>query len=117
MVGRLSSDGRKLTSALASMSVPSVFPKGRAIGTVTSDSLSSVRNGGKGRGEETLRHGATVGKCGAPLSPFVPHGEREADALLIAAVAHTLSQRLIASVALVTAPARTSHTAVPPPNN
>ena len=52
--------------------------------------LSSVRNGGEGRGEEALRIGETARKGGAPLSPtlspFVPHGAREPDALLGAAI-------------------------------
>ena len=51
------------------------------------DSLSSVRNGGEGWGEEALRHGEAVRKSGAPLSPtlspFVPHGAREADVPLV----------------------------------
>ncbi|GDY21331.1 hypothetical protein LBMAG56_26770 [Verrucomicrobiota bacterium] len=54
-----------------------------------SGSLSSVRNGGEGRGEEALRHGCeTACRDGAPLSPalspFVPHGARETEALLAA---------------------------------
>ena len=71
--------------------VVSVFAQVRAVRTVASGSLSSVRNGGEGWGEEALRHGETVRHSGAPLSPalspFVPHGERETDALLVAAVA------------------------------
>ncbi len=55
-----------------------------------SGSLSSVRNGGEGWGEEALRTGETVWMGGAPLSPtlypFVPHGARETEALLVAAV-------------------------------
>ncbi|GDY22691.1 hypothetical protein LBMAG56_40380 [Verrucomicrobiota bacterium] len=72
----------------------SVFAKVRAVrtgGSVSlssvrnggSVSLSSVRNGGEGRGEEALYHDDTSRKGGAPLSPFVPHGARETDALLI----------------------------------
>ena len=44
----------------------------------------------KGRGEEALGKGDTVGMGGAPLSPalspFVPHGARETDALLVTAI-------------------------------
>ena len=58
----------------------------RAVRTGVSGSLSSVRNGGEGWGEEALRSGETAGKGKAPrsptLSPFVPHGARETDALL-----------------------------------
>ena len=67
-----------------------IFAKVRAVRTGASGSLSSVRNGGEGWGEEVLRNGDTVRVAGAPLSPtlspFVPHGEREMDALLMAAV-------------------------------
>ena len=73
-----------------SSSLVSVFAKVRAVRTVFSVSLSSVRNGGEGRGEEALRNGDPVRVGGAPLSPtlspFVPHGARETDALLVAAV-------------------------------
>ena len=78
--GRLESAGIRLVSVIA---------KVRAVCTGTSVSLSSVRNGGEGWGEEALRHGDTVGMGGAPLSPalspFVPHGERETAALLVTA--------------------------------
>ena len=62
----------------------------------SSVSLSSVRNGGEGWGEEALCNDDPVGMGGAPLSPalspFVPHGERESDPLLVASVAaHTLA--------------------------
>ncbi len=64
-----------------------VFAKVRAVRTAPSVSLSSVRNGGEGWGEEALRNGETVRMGGAPLypalSPFVPHEARETDALLI----------------------------------
>ena len=74
----------------------SVFAKVGAVRTRASVSLPSVRNGGVGRGEEALRHGEIVRSSGAPLSPtlspFVPHGARETDALLVAAVpAHTFA--------------------------
>ena len=68
----------------------SVFAEVRAVRTGASGSLSSVRNGGEGWGEEALRNGDMVRMGGAPLSPtlspFVPHGERETDALLVVAV-------------------------------
>ena len=78
-------------SPIAAVSEPlSVIAKVRAHFTATSGSLSSVRNGGEGRGEEALRHGETVRNGGTPLSPslapFVPHGAREPDALLGTAV-------------------------------
>ena len=74
----------------------SVFAQVRAVRTGASGSLSSVRNGGEGWGEEALRTGDTVRMGGAPLSPtlspFVPHGAREPDALLVAAIAaHTFA--------------------------
>ena len=89
----------------AFLSAVSVFANVRAVGTVTSVSLSSVRNGGEGRGEEALRHVETVGNSGAPLSPtlspFVPHGARETDALLVAAVpARTFTTTAISEFAL-----------------
>ena len=69
-----------------------------AVRTVASASLSSVRNGGEGRGEEALRHGETVHHGGAPLSPtlspFVPHGARETGALFSSVIGSELSQRL-----------------------
>ncbi|GDY22431.1 hypothetical protein LBMAG56_37780 [Verrucomicrobiota bacterium] len=65
-------------------------PYGRAARwgqTRPTGSLASVRNGGEGWGEESLRMGDTVRLGGAPLSPalspFVPHGARETDALLV----------------------------------
>ena len=68
----------------------SVVAEVRAVRTVAPVSLSSVRNGGEGRGEEELRNGDTVRVDGSPLSPalspFVPHGAREPDALLVTAV-------------------------------
>ncbi len=75
----------------------SVSAEVRALPTATAVSLSSVRNGGEGRGEEVLRHGETVRKSGAPLSPalspFVPHGAKETDARRNAAVAARNSRR------------------------
>ena len=68
----------------------SITAKVRAVHPETSGSLSSVRNGGEGWGEEALRHGDTVRMGGAPLSPtlspLVPRGARETDALLVAAI-------------------------------
>ena len=68
----------------------SVVAKVRALRTGASVSLSSVRNGGEGWGEEALRNDDPVGMGGAPLSPalspFVPHGARETDALLVTTV-------------------------------
>ena len=68
----------------------SVVAKVRAVRTGASGSLASVRNGGEGWGEEALRNCDTVRMDGAPLSPalspFVPHGARETDALLVTAV-------------------------------
>ena len=68
----------------------SVFAEVRAVRTGISGSLSSVRNGGEGWGEEALRQGDRVRMGGAPLSPalspFVPHGARETDPLLNAAI-------------------------------
>ena len=68
----------------------SAFVKIRAFHTGASASLSSVRNGGEGRGEEALRFGETGRNSGPPLSPsfslFVPHGARETDALLVSEV-------------------------------
>ena len=67
-----------------------VIGKIRGVRTVPPVSLSSVRNGGEGRGEEALHNGGIVGKSGAPLSPalspFVPHGARETDAPLTTTV-------------------------------
>ena len=64
-----------------------IVGKVRAVRTVVSGSRASVRNGGEGWGEEALRKGDTVCMGGAPLSPalspFVPHGPREMDALLV----------------------------------
>ena len=64
-----------------------VFANVRAVCTGASVSLSSVRNGGEGWGEEALRKDDSVRVGGAPLSPalspFVPHGARETDALLV----------------------------------
>ena len=69
--------------------------KVRAVRTGASASLSSVRNGGEGRGEEAHRNVETVGKGGAPLSPVVPHGARETEAPLMSTVLHMLSRQLI----------------------
>ena len=66
-----------------------VFANVRAVRTLPSVSLSAVWNGGEGRGEEALRHAENIRSIGAPLSPtlspFVPHGARETDALFVAA--------------------------------
>ena len=87
--------GRSAGGPLAAVSTTrnqplvSVFAKVRTVPTVASVSLSSVRNGGEGRGEEALGNGDTVRMGGAPLSPtlspFVPHGARETDAPLVRA--------------------------------
>ena len=73
------------TSSIRSAAL-SIVAKVRAVRTGASGSLSAVRNGGEGRGEEALCHGGTARKGGAPLSPFGPHGAREPDALLVAAL-------------------------------
>ena len=70
--------------------VIAILAKVRADRTGTSVSHSSVRNGGEGRGEEALRNAGAVRISEAPLSPalspFVPHGARETDALLVTTV-------------------------------
>ena len=70
------------------LTAPVGRPHGRAARwgqTRPTFSLASVRNGGEGWGEEALRKDDTVGLGGAPLSPalspFVPHGARETDAV------------------------------------
>ena len=57
----------------------STHAKARAVRTETSVSLSSVRNGGEGRGEEALCNAGAARRGEAPLSPFVPHGARETE--------------------------------------
>ena len=79
----------------------SVFANVCAVRTLPSVSLSAVWNGGEGRGEEALRHAENIRSIGAPLSPtlspFVPHGARETDALFVAAdAAHTFATIAIA---------------------
>ena len=94
-----------LFTAAATPSAPlfrrneSVFAKVRAIRTVASVSLSSVRNGGEGRGEEALRKGDTVRVGGhpsprpSPRSCLTGRGRRTRYSLQ--RLRHDLSQRLI----------------------
>ena len=85
-VRRRAGDRRALPSGFS----VSVVAKDRAVRIVASGSLASVWNGGEGRGEETLRTGETIcmgwATLSPPLSPFVPHGARETDALLVTTV-------------------------------
>ena len=65
---------------------------------VPSVSRPSVRDGGEGRGEEALRNDDTARQGGAPLSPFVPHGARETDALLVVAISARTFATIVKSV-------------------
>ena len=77
----------------------SILAKDRAVRTGVSVSLSSVRNGGEGRGEEALRNDGAARVGEAPLSPalspFVPHGARETERDSFERFRHELSQRLL----------------------
>ena len=89
----------------------SVFAKVRAVRTRASGSLSSVRNGGEGRGEEALRNRDTV-RMGrhpsprpAPRSCLTGRGRRTRYSAR--RFRHELSQRLIRSRPVGAKPMRT----------
>ena len=71
-----------------------------ALRTKVSVSLSSVRNGGEGRGEEALCNAGAARNGVAPLSPalspFVPHGARETERDSFRRLRRDLSHRLMA---------------------